>query len=290
MLMTLATDTARIPAGCDVTLLLPRNYDTTLGRFISFDTFEGYRGDPLTLQRYVYGANDPVNNIDPSGHTTKEQGKSAHKIISAIYKLDHQNAVVDISIKPYSGGKKLLADIINYTGETVDTGLLAEIKTPGEAKEGDTQLAGYLNQYNALRVNNSTWLRDSFWNPTIKAFWLGVVDPNNPEFKDTFGFIVGNNNGVIVYDTFDRRGPRPQPDPIPVPLEVVEKITDDVYNNNFDTTNPEPVFALPREIVIETVLASAGLGTAILLARAAVPAIAGYLAVGEATTTMVSFA
>ncbi len=68
MLMTLAMESARIRPGFDATLLPQRNYDTTLGRFTSFDTFDGHIADPITLNHYIYAGADPVDNIDPSGH------------------------------------------------------------------------------------------------------------------------------------------------------------------------------------------------------------------------------
>jgi RHS repeat-associated protein len=68
MLNTLAMGPARLRRGCGVTLLPPRNYNTSLGRFTSLDTFEGHTDDPLTLNRYVYAQSDPVNLVDPSGH------------------------------------------------------------------------------------------------------------------------------------------------------------------------------------------------------------------------------
>lgn len=37
------------------------------GRFVTRDTHEGTIFDPLTLHKYLYVANDPVNKIDPSG-------------------------------------------------------------------------------------------------------------------------------------------------------------------------------------------------------------------------------
>lgn len=39
-----------------------------LGDGITLDTFEGNQEDPLSLHKYVYGADNPVNRIDPSGH------------------------------------------------------------------------------------------------------------------------------------------------------------------------------------------------------------------------------
>lgn len=40
------------------------------GRFWTSDPFEGFRSDPRSLHRYLFAANDPVNNIDPSGRLT----------------------------------------------------------------------------------------------------------------------------------------------------------------------------------------------------------------------------
>lgn len=51
-------------------------YDPTTGRFITKDTFAGYSTDPQSLNRYVYAYNNPVNMIDPSGHSPLEQSSS----------------------------------------------------------------------------------------------------------------------------------------------------------------------------------------------------------------------
>ena len=52
--------------------LRARYYSPTLTRFISQDTYEGKLTDPLSLNRYAYVANNPVNYVDPSGHLWKE--------------------------------------------------------------------------------------------------------------------------------------------------------------------------------------------------------------------------
>ena len=38
------------------------------GRFWSADSYEGDSDDPASLHKYLYANNDPVNNLDPSGH------------------------------------------------------------------------------------------------------------------------------------------------------------------------------------------------------------------------------
>ena len=127
-------------------------------------------------------------------------------------------------MKPFSGGGYGgRTDIINVTGLDTTTGLLAEIKTPGEAAVGSLELQGYLGDYNALRTFNKTWIRDSFWNPTVKQFSLGTADPS---LANVFGAIIANNNGVIIYTTYTVK----QPPPFPVPLQVIEEVTESIYS------------------------------------------------------------
>ena len=48
--------------------LRARDYDPKIGRFISRDSFEGVKNNPITLNPYLYANADPVNGVDPSGH------------------------------------------------------------------------------------------------------------------------------------------------------------------------------------------------------------------------------
>lgn len=45
-----------------------RYYDSTIARFITEDTYEGEKNDPLSLNRYTYCSNQPLTYYDPSGH------------------------------------------------------------------------------------------------------------------------------------------------------------------------------------------------------------------------------
>ncbi len=47
--------------------LRARYYDQSAGRFISQDPFGGSDGDPISLHRYLYAGNDPVDMVDPGG-------------------------------------------------------------------------------------------------------------------------------------------------------------------------------------------------------------------------------
>ncbi|MCX7571379.1 polymorphic toxin-type HINT domain-containing protein [Tumebacillus sp. DT12] len=48
-----------------------RDYDSSTGRFIVPDEYEGEEDEPVSLNRYLYADADPVNNIDPDGHKAK---------------------------------------------------------------------------------------------------------------------------------------------------------------------------------------------------------------------------
>ncbi len=45
-----------------------RTYDPTVGRFLSLDTEEGDPEAPITLNRFIYTGDDPIDHTDPSGH------------------------------------------------------------------------------------------------------------------------------------------------------------------------------------------------------------------------------
>ena len=50
--------------------LRARYYDAATGRFVSADPFPGLLDLPVSLNKYVYAGQDPVNNTDPSGLLT----------------------------------------------------------------------------------------------------------------------------------------------------------------------------------------------------------------------------
>jgi len=54
-----------------------RYYDPLLGRFITPDTIVQNPSDPQTLNRYSYCGNNPINRVDPTGHSWKKFWKAA---------------------------------------------------------------------------------------------------------------------------------------------------------------------------------------------------------------------
>jgi RHS repeat-associated protein len=60
-----------------------RYYNSTLGRFVSRDTFAGNSSNPTTLNRFIYGGDNGVLTIDPSGHFGCEHWDGASEGVSA---------------------------------------------------------------------------------------------------------------------------------------------------------------------------------------------------------------
>gem|GEM_PF-4639843 len=58
----------RIDRTTGLQYLRARYLDTSVGGFISQDTYLGELLKPLTQNQYIYTMNDPMNHIDPSGH------------------------------------------------------------------------------------------------------------------------------------------------------------------------------------------------------------------------------
>ncbi|GEM_PF-2856558 len=54
------------------------------GRFQTMDTYEGDQRDPASLHKYAYAADDPVNNMDPSGQMTLTETINTVAILFAL--------------------------------------------------------------------------------------------------------------------------------------------------------------------------------------------------------------
>lgn len=63
------------------------------GRFISMDSHEGSSSNPLSLHKYLYGNNNPANQIDPSGNFSISESLTAVGINGIL------NTLATLSIK-----------------------------------------------------------------------------------------------------------------------------------------------------------------------------------------------
>ncbi len=61
-----------------------RHYDQKLGRFTQMDSWTGNVGAPITLNKYLYGNVDPMNNVDPSGYFSLASFSTASNIMGRL--------------------------------------------------------------------------------------------------------------------------------------------------------------------------------------------------------------
>ncbi len=61
-----------------------RYYDQRQGRFWTADMYQGDNRDPLTLHKYVYSGNDPIDRIDPTGQFSIEETTTVAAITNVL--------------------------------------------------------------------------------------------------------------------------------------------------------------------------------------------------------------
>ena len=130
------------------------------GRFWTMDSYEGDNGDPSSLHKYLFVADNPVNGVDPSGHLglfkfNREFGNWAHRVIEDEYQAEHPGAICGTTTGIL--GTRLKPDIFDGIQR-----IFMEIKPlslSGVAK-GVVQIAGYDLAFSALGLDyarGTTW-------------------------------------------------------------------------------------------------------------------------------------
>jgi RHS repeat-associated protein len=148
--------------------LRARYYSPNAGRFWTMDTFEGSQGDPLSLHKYVYAADNPVNMVDPSGHKAAFSradaaaiGREVHRRVGQDFvksgppgtRVTAQSVFTALGLpNPPSGGTingvgRLFPDLVDLKHKEV-----YEIKpiSIGGTATGAVQLGGYVLALNKL--------------------------------------------------------------------------------------------------------------------------------------------
>ena len=67
--------------------LRARYMNPASGRFFSMDSYAGSQSDPLSLHKYVYAANQPVTNVDPSGYQTIPEMNITFMVAATIFMI-----------------------------------------------------------------------------------------------------------------------------------------------------------------------------------------------------------
>ncbi|NER00859.1 MAG: RHS repeat-associated core domain-containing protein, partial [Cyanothece sp. SIO2G6] len=110
--------------------LRDRFYDQGSGRFLRRDVYEGRFREPLTLNKYIYGHNNPVNLIDPSGLFSITEINAADKIrleLTKTYLEEGGSIILDLG----GEGGFINGELIGSVFDAVDLAFSFEAKDIG---------------------------------------------------------------------------------------------------------------------------------------------------------------
>lgn len=185
-------------------LLRARYLNPNTGRFITMDTYEGYREVPTSLHKYLYAELDPINRTDPSGHMSATQiGVTVHKYIGEQFMEEVPGGISGPSVVSILEGipgfklppnlqgvvTSLFPDLTDVPNKQV-----YEIK-PDNARSlvlGEAQLQAYIDLFNYLDPRKG-WHRGTTYSPPLKI----------PINALTYAVAVKGAPGMILYQTFD---------------------------------------------------------------------------------------
>jgi RHS repeat-associated protein len=164
--------------------LRARYYNQGVGRFTQMDTWMGSSQDPITLHKYVYADNTPVNLLDYSGYcsTPAKFGYAVEDQVEPQYVEDHPKDLVQFGGRTGLGlNPRLKPDIQNFSQR-----LFNEIKP--------LSLSGVAKGLVQMRIYNWSLKGEGF---ESDPDWL----PRSPTIvcgEETFFF---NVDGLIFYTT-----------------------------------------------------------------------------------------
>ncbi len=170
-----------------------RYYDPTTGRFLSQDPFEGNSNDPISLHRYLYAGDDPMDNIDPSGNEDFSISNSAASIGIGLTLSALGGAGAAIGYQA-AGGNAITGLV--YGGEI--TASLAASTAEGPKQFLETLIAGLISGGAAVAIDE---VEEELRHQDLPE------KSNDPKFRSTLvqDFIQGAAAGAVA-DAFSGKG------------------------------------------------------------------------------------
>jgi RHS repeat-associated protein len=92
--------------------LRARQYEPHLGRFVSRDPVLGQFDEPLTLHKYLYSENNPINLFDPNGASSRSAALGYRQFTSEHYTILWNNKIEPFDANPYKKGIETLVKVI----------------------------------------------------------------------------------------------------------------------------------------------------------------------------------
>lgn len=115
-----------------------RYYDSSVGRFISQDSYRGEMDDAGTWHLYTYCTNDPINYVEPSGHIAVTMSFAAIWVAYGGYVIAAGKVMVwtGVAYVAYNDTKKLAKKLSNAKSKAKQK-VQPKPKTDNKVKESD---------------------------------------------------------------------------------------------------------------------------------------------------------
>ncbi len=133
--------------------LRARWMDPTVGRFTQMDSYQGNERAPASLHKYLYANADPVNNVDPTGHSAAGLGQQAAAVGIAAVLAVAAKLTIDHMTRPRANNQRQFGvwDALAVTqfrakaqaGDDADA-LVGTLATAASKEEGHHTIPVYL--------------------------------------------------------------------------------------------------------------------------------------------------
>ncbi|NJL63047.1 MAG: hypothetical protein HC903_15945, partial [Methylacidiphilales bacterium] len=157
-----------------------RYYDADTGRFTRKDDYEGRIGKPITLHKYVYTHDNPVNYIDPSGKTTLAEINNTYAVLNILQNLFFLQA----------GARLLVGDLGSPFPKIVWTGSISIDQYDSQATDISPGTGTIIDKFAKFEPSfftakaTATSSTGKIWDYNIWAIGLGLsIALSNPENK-----------------------------------------------------------------------------------------------------------
>ncbi|MEK4063934.1 MULTISPECIES: DUF3289 family protein [unclassified Paenibacillus] len=186
-----------------------RDFDSSIGRFINEDTYEGDINNPLSLNLYAYVSNNPLIYTDPSGHYAAWGGGFGGEVPLLIYQTQIRKNPEDMQYNDKS--KNQLEDILsawyyqsNFKNKDEDHWrsdfeTLVRSTSTGDMEDIALDMVDHFMSGTGTPYRNNTL--------TNKVHNKGVIKKYVSEIKKTVKKLLKKYNGdtsKLKYDAADR--------------------------------------------------------------------------------------
>lgn len=161
--------------------LRARYLNAANGRFWNADSFEGVKGEPTTLHKYLYCGSDSVNCSDPSGRLTLTETLAVTAVVSTLAVIAVNHSFV--ASRGYAVGLPDVYDPNKPYKEIIERAARANNLPP--------ELVGAIVAYEAIDLNGYDWSGDAIstlvfggnHSVGIGQVQVGTVEKLHPEMK-----------------------------------------------------------------------------------------------------------